>query len=141
MNSLTASVIASVVVALTALSFPQYFLIVPFANGVNVLSLLGLATTVGIVALIVLPPLLLRQPNSWSIAKSMFFLFSVSLYTLSTLLIKLYTLATLGRIWADYLIIYPILFFIEWLLPTVYVIFGLRQIRFASLESKKAAGL
>lgn len=127
LDAFTASVIASVVTALTVLSFPQYFLLVPFANGVTILSSLGFATTIGLVTLIVLPPLFLLGKDSWSMAKTLIFVFSVSLFTLSTAIIKIYTLVTMGTIWADYLIVYPILFFIEWLLPTLYVILGFRM--------------
>jgi hypothetical protein len=126
LDALKASLIASVVTAFTVLSFPQYFLVAPFASGVNILSWLGFVTTIGIVSLIVLPPLFLLRRDSWSKAKTIFFVFFVSLFTLSTALIKIYTLVTMGTVFADYLILYPILFFIEWILPILYVILAFK---------------
>ena len=126
LDALTASVIASVVTALTVLSFPQYFLVAPFASGVNLLSSLGFVSTIGILTLIVVPPLFLARQDSWSTAKGLTFVFSVTLFTVSTALIKLYTLLTMGRVWAEYLFAYPILFFIEWLIPIFYVILAFK---------------
>jgi hypothetical protein len=138
LDALKVSLIASVVTAFTALSFPQYFLVAPFANGVNLLSWLGFVTTLGIVSLIVLPPLFLRR-DSWSKAKTIFFVFFVSLFTLSTALIKIYTLVTMGTVFADYLILYPILFFIEWILPILYVslAFRLRALSAGAPETRR----
>lgn len=138
LDALKASLIASVVTAFTALSFPQYFLVAPFANGVNLLSWLGFLTTLGIVSLILLPPLFLRR-DTWSKAKTIFFVFFVSLFTLSTALIKIYTLVTMGTVFADYLILYPILFFIEWILPILYVslAFRLRALSAGAPETRR----
>lgn len=120
------SLAASVISVLVTLSFPQYFFFVPFANGVNVMSTLGFLSSVGLIAMIVLPPIFLLDVDQWSRTKNVYFLIAVTTWTLTTVAIKIYTLATLGRIWADYLVLYPVLFFIEWLLPIFYVILAFK---------------
>jgi hypothetical protein len=115
------------IVVLTALSFKSYFLFVPFQYGFNLLSTLGFISLIGWLSLTVVPPLMLASRSaSWGVGKSVLLIVASSLWTLSTLIIKIYGLATAGQLWASYLILYPILIFVEWILPIYYVVIAIR---------------
>ncbi len=121
------SIYASLLVALISLSFKSYFYFIPFQNGVNLLSILGFFSLAGWVLLAIVPPLLLNSNLSkWSIGKSTMLIIASSIWTLSTLAIKIYGLATVGQLWASYLLLYPILIFVEWILPIYYIVVAVR---------------
>jgi hypothetical protein len=53
-----------------------------------------------------------------------------SLWTVSTLIIKIYGLVVFGQFWANYLVVYPILAFLEWVVPVYYVVLAVRLRRY-----------
>lgn len=113
---------ASLVTALVVLSFRDYFLFVPFANGFNYLSFLGALSELGWILLIAVPPMLLSNKDAkWTSGRKWFFIFVSSLWTIATVLIKIFGLVTTGQLWANYLVVYPVMFFVEWILPLYYV--------------------
>jgi hypothetical protein len=121
------SLYASVVSVLIVLSFKDYFLFVPFSNGVDFLSVMGAFSLLGWVSLVVAPPLLLsNQAARWTSSKKWLLVAAASLWTFSTLLIKIYGLAVTGQLWANYLIVYPVLIFFEWVLPVYYVLLAFK---------------
>jgi hypothetical protein len=130
------SLAASLVSALIILSFRQYFFYLPFQNGFNLLSILGFLALLGWISLVIVPPILLLETENWTLRRHVLFLISVSVWTLSTLAIKIYNLLTFGQIWADYLILYPALFFVEWLLPAYYIYLSL-SLRNAFVKESK----
>ena len=116
------SLYASVVSVLIILSFRDYFLFVPFRNGFDFLSVMGAISLLGWISLVVVPPLMLANKSArWNGARKWVFIAAVSLWTFATLLIKIYGLAVTGQLWAQYLIMYPALIFIEWVLPIFYI--------------------
>ena len=127
LNIFETSLGLSVLTTLVILSFPSYFLYLPFQDGISLFSVLGFTALLGWIFLIVLPPVFLAGPAGWRIKKTIGFIAVVSLYTLSTLGVKIVSLISLGTFYAQYLIIYPVLIFIEWLLPIFYVYVALRQ--------------
>jgi len=46
------------------------------------------------------------------------------MWTASTLLIKIYTLISIGQIPYQYLVAYPIMIYFEWIIPILYVYIG-----------------
>lgn len=121
------SLYASLITTLVVLSFRDYFLFVPFANGFTYLSFLGALSMLGWILLIAVPPMLLANKDArWSGSRKWLFIFASSLWTFATLLIKIYGLATTGQLWANYLIVYPVMFFVEWILPIYYVFLAIR---------------
>ena len=126
MTNFTTSLFASVVVLLTALSLKSYFFFVPFETGFNFLSLMAALTLVGWILLVAAPPLLLLSPQSkWTSRRTALLIVSASVWTFATTAIKVYGLAISGRLWADYLALYPIMIFVEWILPAAYVLLAL----------------
>ena len=126
-NYFRTSIYASTIVVLIALSFKSYFLFVPFQYGVNLLSTLGFLSLLGWISLAAVPPLMLAsKSSSWGVGKSVLLIIASSMWTLSTLVIKIYGLATAGQLWASYLILYPILIFVEWILPIYYIVVAIR---------------
>lgn len=134
------SLAASVVTALIALSFRQYFFYVPFQNGVDLISTFGFFALIGWIALVLVPPLILSRTETWKNFRHVTFLISVSMWTGATLAIKIYTLSTIGQIFADYLVAYPALFFVEWLLPIYYIFLAitLRKNYVNSISNERA---
>jgi hypothetical protein len=124
------SLYASLVVCLVALSFQSYFLFVPFANGVNFLAVMAFLTQIGWLLLVAVPPLLLSKKSAnWTGGRVALFIFASTLWTVSTLIIKIYGLVTAGQLWASYLVAYPIMIFVEWILPIFYVVLAVRLAR------------
>jgi hypothetical protein len=121
-NPVKPSVALAIIMALAILSFRQYFFYVPFANGFNAISFLGFCALIGWLALLLMPPTLLSMTKTWSTAKSVLLMISVLVYPVSTTFVKIYTLSTYGKIWAQYLALYPILAFIEFVVPAFYII-------------------
>lgn len=116
------SLLGSTVVLLTALSFPQYFIFVPFTNGVNLLSFFGAGTLLGWGLLVVGPPLVLRTSiQGWNFSKTLTLVVFVSIYPFFTTAVKVYGLVVLGQLWAEYLVAFPIMIFVEWVLPISYL--------------------
>lgn len=112
----------SVAVLATVFSFSQFFLFVPFASGVSLLTVLGFLALVGWVLLVALPPILLfPRARALSDTTAIALGFAVAIYPLSTLAIKLEGLLRSGELWAEYLWAYPILFVIEWVVPGLYI--------------------
>ena len=107
---------------MVVLSFRDYFLFVPFKNGVDFLSVMGALSIVGWVLLILGPPFLLANRTvPWGNSRVWLLIATSTLWTFSTLLIKIYGLIAFGQFWGTYLIYYPILFLVEWVLPIFYV--------------------
>lgn len=121
------SLALSVITVLVILSFPSYFLYLPFQDGIGLFAVLGFFALLGWVCLVVLPPVFFADVKRWTTKKNIAFIAVVSLYTLSTLGVKLASLITIGEFYGDYLIIYPVLIFIEWILPVFYIFVALRQ--------------
>jgi hypothetical protein len=121
------SLALSVLTFLVVLSFPNYFLYVPFQDGMSLFSALGFFALLGWVSLVVLPPVFFAGAAKWRLGKTVGFIAAVSLYTLSTVGVKVASLVSIGTFYADYLIIYPILIFIEWILPAFYIYVVLKQ--------------
>ena len=136
MDIFKVSIAASLVSALSIIGLKQYFIYIPFANGVDFLSILGFLALIGWIFLVLLPPIFLANTETWSITKNLFFLVSVSLWTLATLSVKIYTLFAMGRIWAEYLLTYPIFIFLEWLLPAFYIFVGLSLLKHSRGKNK-----
>ena len=134
------SLAASVVTLFIILSFQRYFFYIPFQNGFDVLSTFGFTAILGWVSLVVAPPLLLWKSETWTKQKNVIFLISVLLWTASTVGIKIYTLSTVGQVFAEYLVLYPVLFFMEWLLPGYYFLLA-RTLRksYVQTETTKQA--
>jgi hypothetical protein len=129
------SLVASLISVLVILSFQSYFLFVPFENGFNFLSLMGAITIVGWVLLIFGPSLVLfggAKNAPWSLWRSISLIFFGTLWTAATTVIKIYGLAVSGQLWASYWLSYPILLFVEWLLPIYYVLLSIRLLRASS---------
>lgn len=111
----------SVISSLIILSFREYFFYLPFQGGFTLFSFLGFAALIGWVSLVLLPPIFFLSEKTWSSLKTVSFLTAVTLFTASTLGVKVYNFATSGAFFADYLVVYPALFFFEWLLPSFYI--------------------
>jgi hypothetical protein len=126
LNLFGVSVATSIVTIFVVASFPKYFFYVPFANGVDALSFFSFTSMVGWIALVVAPPLFLWKPKVWGTPKAVFFILLTLFYTLSTLGVKAASLALYGKIWADYLVVYPVLALIEWGFPIFYILVSIR---------------
>ena len=123
-----ASVMASIVVLLTALTIRDYFLFVPFAEGYDFVSILGAFTLLGWITLTAGPPVItyLAARSSWDSLKVWLLIVTASIWTVSTTTIKIFGLYAYGAWWGGYLGTYPIMFFIEWILPIAYVVYAWR---------------
>jgi hypothetical protein len=129
----------SVSLFLVTLTFKPYFYYSPFSTGLNFLSILQLATILGWILLIAVPPLVLASEYKWNLARYWTFLGSVSLWTLSTLVIKIYTLVSIGSINYQYLTAFPILIYLEWLVPALYVYIAVKY--YKPVSNKKVKSL
>lgn len=125
LSNFSASLLASVVVVLTAFSLKSYFFFVPFETGFNFLSLMATLTLIGWIILVTVPPILLAMRSKWNSRRTALLIVSASVWTFATTAIKVYGLAISGRLWADYLALYPIMIFVEWILPAAYVLLAL----------------
>lgn len=122
LSTFVVSVFMSVIGATIVLSFQRFFLFVPFSGQVAWFrELFAFLSQVGWVLLLVVPPLLLRKVDAWSIAKTSALIASATLYPASLLVLKIYFLVSFGDTYAVYLVNFPALFFLEWLLPAFYV--------------------
>jgi hypothetical protein len=111
----------SAVTLLIIFSFRDYFLYIPFQDGFSVFAFLGFTALVGWISLVVFPPVFFSDNKPWNSFKTILFFLAIGLYTASTLCVKIYSLATIGTFYANYLVLYPALFLIEWLVPGFYV--------------------
>jgi hypothetical protein len=123
-----ASVMASTVVVLTALTIRDYFFFIPFEYGINFVSILGAFTLLGWITLTVGPPVItyFAARSSWNSLKVWLLIVTATIWTISTTIIKIYGLAALDEWWGAYLGKYPIMLFIEWILPIAYVVYAWR---------------
>ncbi len=145
------SLMGSLVTALAILTYQNYFLFVPFANGISVLSFLASLTILGWVSLLIAPPLILARgmdkgqtnavssKSEWTGRETLNLIVLGTLWTSTTLAIKVYGLVVSGSLWAGYLLTYPILIFVEWLLPGFYVFVALNLMSEAK-KKKSGAG-
>ena len=63
------------------------------------------------------------------------------IYTVSTISVKVASLANFGKIWAEYLVIYPVLALIEWAFPIFYLFVAVRLLKdFRSDSLSKTQG-
>lgn len=120
-SHLQLSFLISISLFLITLSFKSYFYFRPFELGFNLLSMLQFLTIIGWISIIALPPLYFASEYKWSTSKYYSFLGLTTLWTTSTVLIKVYTLINLGQVWAGYLATYPVMIYFEWIIPIVYV--------------------
>lgn len=119
------SLMVSVVLLLTVLSFPSYFFFIPgVPDGFTIFSFMQLFSAAGWFLLIVVPPLMFgfSHISTWGHVRSTIFLISVLLWTASTVLIQVVTLALYGEVWLEYLLVYPIFLFMSLGAPVLYVI-------------------
>jgi hypothetical protein len=138
-SHLQLSILLSISLFFITLTFKSYFYYLPFSQGVSLLAILQFLTLPGWVLLIAVPPLAFASEYKWTQSKYVFFLVSVSLWTLSTLAIKIYTLATFGQVPYQYLVTFPILFYFEWIVPALYVYLALTYYKPASMVKQKRA--
>ena len=129
------SILISISLFLVTLTFKSYFFFKPFANGFNLLSILQFLTIIGWISLIAIPPLYFSSEYKWTPAKYFSFLGLTTLWTTSTLLIKVYTFVSFGQIWIGYLTTYPIMIYFEWIAPIVYLLIATKNYKPASLKS------
>ncbi len=121
------SILISVSLFLITLTFKSYFYFRPFEAGFNLLSLLQFLTIIGWISLIAIPPLYFSSEYKWTPSKYYSFIGLTTLWTTSTVLIKVYTLVTFGTIWAGYLSTYPVMIYFEWIAPLVYAWIGFKN--------------
>ncbi len=116
------SLIISMFVLSVVLTFPSYFFFVPFVGGLNALSVLQALTMAGWISLLVVPPFMLyRDDVIWDRSRFLLFSILVSLWTVSTALIKIYNYANFGAWYADYLWVYKVFILFEWIIPAIYI--------------------
>jgi hypothetical protein len=137
-STLKMSILISVSLFLVTLSFKNFFYYVPFSNGFSLLSTLQAFTVVGWILLIAAPPLFFAIPQPWNQAKFILYFTSVSLWTVATFLIKIVTLVSYGKIWAEYLTTYPVMFYFEWIVPAFYVWLGIQMYKAVKSSAKSA---
>ena len=134
------SLALSVISMLIILSFSEFFIYVPLSGGINLLTLLGLFAFIGWVALVVLPPIFFLLIKNWNLITVTGFITVVTLYTAATFGVKIYSLATMGAIYAQYLILYPALFLVEWIIPGFYIYVALRLYRETQSKARPEDG-
>ena len=120
-SHLQLSILLSISLFLITLTFKAYFYYTPFSSGIGLLPLLQFLTLCGWIALVAAPPLFLASEYRWTTLKYWGFLLCVTLWTISTLIIKLNTLINIGTINYQYLTTFPIMIYLEWIVPAIYV--------------------
>jgi hypothetical protein len=128
------SLTMSFVLVLIVLSFKSYFLFVPFTGGY--LAILQFLMQVGMVLLIVAPPVLLRNRADLSNAWRAWFIVSTTMWTVTTLAIKLATFISFGEVWYQYAITYPIFLFLDWILPGIYLWMFFKLVRAPKVDTE-----
>lgn len=121
-NLLEASLLLSVVVFLTILSFPHFFFFLPnFSGGNALLASVQSLSQLGWIVFIFVPPFLVMQIREKKALNKRLFFISVLLWPISTLIIKLVLLVQTKNLFLDYLTSFPIFLFLEFLAPAVYL--------------------
>lgn len=79
-------------------------------------------TMLGWISLLVAPLVMFRSDDLvWERSRFYIFAILVSLWTLSTALIKIYNYVNFGLWFADYLWVYKIFIIFEWIVPAFYI--------------------
>ncbi len=131
-SALRVSILVSVSLFLVTLTFKNFFYYVPFMNGFSILGVFQTLSIIGWIALIAAPPLFFASSANWSRSKFALFVASVSTWTGATLLIKIFGLVTVGKLWANYLIVYPVMIYFEWVAPIFYILLGYQVFKSSS---------
>jgi hypothetical protein len=118
------SLVITVVLALTVLSYRDWFFFVPIVgNGLNVISVLQVFSAIGWVSLILVPPFMIWQQRGFAGVRKVIFLASALLWPVATILIAFATYITLGKFYLDYLKDSPIFLFMDLLAPGYYLMY------------------
>jgi hypothetical protein len=105
------------------LSFSNFFFQVPFQGRFAPFrEVFAFVSQIGWVLLLLVPPIMLRKIRNWSASKSIILISSVIIYPASLLVLKIYFTITFGNAYAGYLLSFPALFLLEWVVPAFYVI-------------------
>jgi len=105
------------------LSFSNFFFQVPFQGRFAPFrEVFAFVSQIGWVLLLLVPPIMLRKIRNWSASKSIILISSVIIYPASLLVLKIYFTITFGNAYAGYLLNFPALFLLEWVVPAFYVI-------------------
>ena len=116
------SLLTSIYLLFIVLSFREYFFFLPnFSRPQTLIALTQIFTTIGWIALIVAPPVLLRKSQVMGRAKSLLFLASVLIWPLSTMIIKALNYFYFDAPYIDYLGVHPLFILFEYVIPAVYV--------------------
>jgi hypothetical protein len=116
------SLTTSVFLFFVVISFRNYFFFVPnFSRAEKPIAFVQAMTTAGWIALIVVPPLLLRSQQKWSKFSSSLFLFASLLWPVSTLMIKILNTLYFESPYSDYLAAHPIFILMEYVIPIFYL--------------------
>lgn len=116
------SLLTSIYLLFIVLSFREYFFFLPnFSRPQTLIALTQIFTTIGWIALIVAPPVLLRKSQVIGRAKSLLFLASVLIWPLSTMTIKVLNYYYFDAPYIDYLGVHPLFILFEYVIPAVYV--------------------
>ena len=116
------SLLTSIYLFFIVLSFREYFFFLPnFSRPQTLIALTQIFTTIGWVALILAPPILLRKMQAMNKSKSLLFLVSVLIWPLSTLTIKALNYYYFKALYIDYLGIHPLFILFEYVIPALYI--------------------
>lgn len=116
------SLLTSLYLFLVVISFRNYFFFLPnFSRSEKPIAFTQVMTTIGWVALISIPPLLLRNSQRWGKFYSFTFLATALIWPLSTLTIKLLNLIYFGTPYVGYLSAHPLFLLMEFAVPAFYI--------------------
>ena len=116
------SVSASIYLFFTVISFRNYFFFTPdFARPEKAIAIMQVSSAFGWVALIFIPPILLRNSQRWGKLSSFSFLASSLIWPVSTLTIKLLNLIYFGTPYVGYLGDHPLFLLMEFAVPAFYI--------------------
>ena len=121
------SFITSIYLFFTVISFRSYFFFTPnFSRPEKLIAFTQVITSIGWVALISVPPLLLRKSQWWGKLSSLMFLASALIWPVSTLMIKLLNLIYFGTLYVGYLSAHPVFLLMEFAVPAFYIYLWVR---------------
>ena len=121
------SVMTSTYLFFTVISFRNYFFFTPnFARPEKLIAFTQVITTIGWVALILIPPFLLRNSQRWGKFSSITFLASSLIWPVSTLTIKLLNMIYFGTPYVGYLNAHPLFLLMEFAVPAFYISLWIR---------------